>query len=235
MIILPAIDIKNGKCVRLKQGKFSEVKVYSEDVVKMAKKWSAKGCDYLHVVDLDGAKDGESKNFELINKIANEIDVPVQVGGGIRSQEIVDKFLNAGVNRVILGTIAIENIDFVKKMVEKYGDRIIISIDAKNGYVATKGWTEISKIKALDFINELKAVGIKTIVYTDILKDGMMNGPNFEIYEMLSKEIDINIIASGGISSVEDVKKIKGLGLYGCIVGKALYNGAVTLDELLEV
>jgi phosphoribosylformimino-5-aminoimidazole carboxamide ribotide isomerase len=235
MIIFPAIDIKDGKCVRLEQGKFHTVKVYGEDAAAMAEKWQRVGAEYLHVVDLDGAKEGVSKNINIIEDIVNFVDIPVQIGGGIRSLESIKKLIDIGVERVILGTIAFEDSEFVKRVVKDYGEKVIVSIDASNGFVATKGWIEVSDKSSLEFCKELEQIGVKTIVYTDIAKDGMMMGPNFEIYEKLQKYTNMNIIASGGISSLEDIKRIKEIGMYGCITGKALYSGAIKLEDALSL
>lgn len=235
MIIFPAIDMKDGKCVRLKQGMFDEVTVFGENPVEMAKKWEAKGGEFLHLVDLDGAKDGVPKNLEIIKEICKNINIPIQIGGGIRNKETVKLLLDAGVNRVILGTVAINNIELLKELVNEYKEKIVVSIDAKDGLVAVDGWVNVSKVKSIDLVKELETIGVKTIVYTDIAKDGMMAGPNFEIYETLKTSTSIDVIASGGVSSIEDIKKLKEMKMYGAIVGKALYTGAVELEKALEV
>lgn len=235
MIIFPAIDIKNGNCVRLKQGKFDELDVYFDDPVEVAKIWKEKGAKFIHIVDLDGAKDGKSKNYEIIKKIAEIINIPIQVGGGIRTEEAIKNLLNAGVNRVILGTAAVNDEQFLKNMVEKYGDQIVVSVDAKDGIVAIDGWVNLSEINSIEFIKTLDAMGVKTIVYTDIAKDGMMQGPNFKIYEKVSNISDINVIASGGVSNLEDLERLKEMDLYGAIIGKALYINKIKLEDALEV
>ncbi|MEF9952901.1 MAG: 1-(5-phosphoribosyl)-5-[(5-phosphoribosylamino)methylideneamino]imidazole-4-carboxamide isomerase [Clostridium sp.] len=231
MIIFPAIDIRGGQCVRLLQGDFDRETVYGNSPADMAKKWQNQGAKFIHVVDLDGAKEGEGRNFNAIKDAIKAVDIPVQVGGGIRSLEYVDQLIEAGAARVILGTIVIENRDIVVEAVKKHGDKIAVSLDAKNGYVATKGWTEVTDRLAKDVAKDLEEIGVKTIVYTDIAKDGMLVGPNFDETEELNKHVNINIIASGGVSSVEDVKKLTGMNVYGAIVGKALYDEKVSLSD----
>ncbi|MEG2893661.1 MAG: 1-(5-phosphoribosyl)-5-[(5-phosphoribosylamino)methylideneamino]imidazole-4-carboxamide isomerase [Clostridium sp.] len=231
MIIFPAIDIRGGQCVRLLQGDFDRETVYGNSPADMAKKWQNQGAKFIHVVDLDGAKEGEGRNYNAIKDAIKAVDIPVQVGGGIRSLEYVDQLIEAGAARVILGTIVIENRDIVVEAVKKHGDKIAVSLDAKNGYVATKGWTEVTDRLAKDVAKDLEEIGVKTIVYTDIAKDGMLVGPNFDETEELNKHVNINIIASGGVSSVEDVKKLTGMNVYGAIVGKALYDEKVSLSD----
>lgn len=234
MIIFPAIDIKNNKSVRLSQGDFNKINVYSNDPFNMAVKWKNQGGKFLHLVDLDGARNEEIINRESIEKIAKNIDLPIQVGGGIRSEKRVEELLKIGVQRVIVGTIAIENKELLKRLVSKYEDKIIVSIDAKNGKVALRGWEVISEVNSLELCKELEIIGVKTIVYTDISKDGMLQGPNFEIYEELSKKTSLNIIASGGITSIDDIKKLNEMDLYGAIIGKALYNENLKLKDVIE-
>ncbi|WP_427340135.1 1-(5-phosphoribosyl)-5-[(5-phosphoribosylamino)methylideneamino]imidazole-4-carboxamide isomerase [Caloranaerobacter sp. DY30410] len=234
MIIFPAIDIKDGKCVRLRQGRFDDVTIYSDNPVEIAKKWEKEGCQYLHLVDLDGAVNGIPNNIELIKEIVSSVSIPVQIGGGIRSRKIVDILLECGVERVIIGTLAVRNPELLEQLIRDYGNRIVVSIDANDGFVAVDGWINLSSINSIEFAKDLEKIGVKTIVYTDISKDGMMKGPNFKVYEELKKKVNINIIASGGISSAGDVKKLKEIGVYGCIVGKAIYSGAVKITELLK-
>ena len=198
------------------------------------KNGKSKVLTYIHVVDLDGAKTGNSLNREAIRAIAESVSIPVQVGGGIRTMEIIDAHIASGVSRVIIGTAAIQDQQFLKEAVEKYGDKIAVSIDARNGFVATDGWTETSDVKAVDLFNELEEIGVKTVVYTDILKDGMMQGPNFDELEMMNKASSIDIIASGGVSTEEDIVKLREMNLYGAIIGKALYEGKLSLEKLLE-
>lgn len=235
MIIFPAIDIKDGKCVRLKQGRFEDMDVYFDNPVEVAKKWESKGADFIHIVDLDGAKDGKSKNFEIIREIASTVNIPIQVGGGIRSEEAVRTLVEAGVNRVILGTAAVNDQELLKSLVEKYKEKIVVSIDAKDGVVAIDGWINLSDRKSTEFVKLLDQIGVKTIVYTDIAKDGMMEGPNFDMYKEVSEISGIDVIASGGVSTIADVKTLKDMDIYGAIIGKALYIDNIKLEEALEV
>ncbi len=234
MIIYPAIDLKDKSCVRLEQGVYEKMTVYEKDPVKVAKRWEAMGAQALHLVDLDGARDGERINEDVVKKIVENINIPVELGGGIRDQEGIEKILELGVSEVIVGTAAVKNPAWIKAMIEKYGKKIIVSIDASKGFLATDGWEEVSNTKAIDYIRELESYGLNRIVYTDIAKDGMLSGPNFEIYEELSKESSIEIIASGGVTTLEDVKRLKEMDLYGAIVGKALYDGKLDLEEVLK-
>jgi phosphoribosylformimino-5-aminoimidazole carboxamide ribotide isomerase len=233
MIIFPAIDIRGGKCVRLEQGKADKETVYGEDPVERARLWEDKGALFLHVVDLDGAFGGVRQNRDIIREIVDNVSIPVQLGGGIRKIEDIEDVLELGVSRVILGTSAVEEEGFLEEALEKYGDRIAVSIDAKNGYVALNGWTKITDVRANYFAKVLENMGLKTLIYTDISKDGMLQGPNFEELKALNESVNINIIASGGVSSTDDVKNLKGLKLYGAIVGKALYTGNIKLEEIL--
>ena len=234
MIIFPAIDILNGQCVRLIQGDYNKEKVYSNSPIHMAKKWEEKGAEYIHIVDLDGAKTGRSINQEIILEIAKTVQVPIQVGGGIRSIETIKDYLENGVSRVIIGTAAINNPDFLQEAVDKFQEKIAVSIDARGGYVATDGWTDTSDVKALDLVKKLENVGVKTIVYTDIAKDGMLQGPNLEEQKAMNEATTINVIASGGVTTKEDVENLRALNLYGVIIGKALYDGKLTLESILE-
>lgn len=233
MIIFPAIDILNGKCVRLIQGDYNREKVYSDSPVEMAKQWEEKGAEFIHIVDLDGAKSGKSINEAIILEIAKTVNVPVQVGGGIRSMQTVKTYLENGVNRVIIGTAAIQDEAFLKEAVETYGERIVVSLDAKNGYIATDGWTDTSDVKALDLVKKLENIGVKTIVYTDIAKDGMLQGPNLAEQKAINEATTMDVIASGGVATKEDVENLRRLGLYGVIIGKALYDGKLKLEELI--
>lgn len=234
MIIYPAIDIKDKSCVRLRQGSYDDVKVYERDPVKVAKTWESMGAEILHIVDLDGARDGIRINEDVIRKIIENVDIPVQVGGGIRDTAGVETYLNIGASHVIIGTAAIKNPPWLREMIDSYGDKIIVSIDARDGWIATDGWESISKKKASDYIKELKAYGLQRIVYTDIAKDGMLLGPNFKIYEELKDRVDIEVIASGGVTSIDDIRRLRELGLYGAIIGKALYDGKLDLREVLR-
>ncbi|MCG8541748.1 MAG: 1-(5-phosphoribosyl)-5-[(5-phosphoribosylamino)methylideneamino]imidazole-4-carboxamide isomerase [Clostridia bacterium] len=232
MIIFPAIDIRGGKCVRLYQGKFNRETIYDNNPIEIAKKWEKAGAQYLHVVDLDGALTGELVNKSLIDGMLNTVNIPIQVGGGIRTLERAEEILNLGVERVIVGTSAIKEEGFVKRLIDKFQEKVVVSIDAKDGYVCVDGWTNSSEIKAVDFARKLEETGVKNIVYTDIAKDGTMIGPNLYELRKLSESVGINIIASGGIGKKEDVKSLEKMNLYGAIIGKALYEGKINLEEL---
>lgn len=232
MILFPAIDIRNGKCVRLIQGDYDQEIVYGDSPTEMALLWEKQGAEFIHIVDLDGAKTGDSANQKAIQKVAGAVSVPIQVGGGIRSMEMIEKHIESGVDRVIIGTAAITNRSFLKEAVERYGDKIAVSIDARNGFVATDGWTETTDTKALDLLQELDEIGVKTVVYTDIFKDGMMQGPNFEELKAVHEASKIDVIASGGVTTEEDIAQLKEMNLYGAIIGKALYEGSLSLEKL---
>ncbi len=234
MIIFPAIDILDGQCVRLIQGDYNQEKVYSNSPIDMAKKWEAKGAEFIHIVDLDGAKTGDSINKKVIQDIAKTVSIPVQVGGGIRSLDIIATYLENGVDRVIIGTAAINDPDFLKAAVQKYGDKIAVSLDARNGYVATDGWTDTSNVAALDLVKELDKIGVKTIVYTDIAKDGMLQGPNLQEQQTINEATSMDVIASGGVTTKEDVENLQALEMYGTIIGKALYDGKLDFETLVE-
>ena len=235
MILFPAIDIKDNKCVRLTQGKFDKVVVYSDDPAEMAKKWETMGAEYLHVVDLDGAKNEGFQNRKSIEKIAKSVSIPMQTGGGIRSGERIKNLLDIGVDRVIAGTMAIENRDLLTELVKTYKDRIAVSIDALKGKVATRGWQTLENVDSIEICKVLESIGIKTIVYTDISRDGMLSGPNFDIYRELSEKTSINIIASGGVTTLEDIKELREMNLYGAIIGKALYDGRLDLKDAMQI
>lgn len=235
MIIFPAIDIRNGKCVRLIQGDYNQETIYGDSPAAMALEWQNQGATFIHVIDLDGAKSGVRQNIQAITEIVKSVSVPVQVGGGIRSLESVEAYLEAGVNRVILGTAVIQDKQLLKEVVEKYQEKIVVSIDARGYFVATDGWTETSNVNALELIKELEAIGVKTIVFTDIAKDGMLAGPNFAVLEEMNQTTVIDIIASGGVSTVQDVAKLTEMKMYGAIIGKALYEKNITLNEVLGV
>ncbi len=234
MIIYPAIDMKDQSCVRLQQGAYEKMTVYEKDPVKVAKRWESMGAEILHLVDLDGARSGHRVNEPVVRKMLENISIPVQLGGGIRDTEGVKKLLDMGVSQVIIGTVAVKKPDWIKEMIEKYGKRIIVSIDAINGLMATDGWESVSDVKAIDYIKELKSYGLNRIVYTDIEKDGMLVGPNFQIYEELTKEVPIEVIASGGVTTLDDIRRLKSMNLYGAIIGKALYDGKLDLEEVLK-
>jgi len=237
MILIPAIDIKGGKVVRLFQGKFSNVTEYADDPVKMAQKWESLGAKWLHLVDLDGAESGIIKSGADFFAIIKQIKIPVEVGGGIRSQEVIERLFTVGAARVILGTKAIEDPKFLKKMLDLYGERICVSLDCNNGFVAQRGWVSTTNIKATDLALELEAMGLKWMVYTDIARDGTLAGPNFDqLQTMLNTVKKINVIASGGIGRLEDVKKLSSMkGLAAAITGKAIYEGKLDFKEALRL
>ncbi|HLR10168.1 MAG TPA: 1-(5-phosphoribosyl)-5-[(5-phosphoribosylamino)methylideneamino]imidazole-4-carboxamide isomerase [Sporosarcina sp.] len=232
MIIFPAIDIRNGKCVRLIQGDYDREIIYGDAPTEMAKLWAQQEAEWLHIVDLDGARVGQGANQQAIEAIVQAVNIPVQVGGGIRSMDVIEQYIENGVERVIIGTAAITNRKLVEEAVARYGAKIAVSIDAKNGFVATDGWTETTKTSALTMLKELAEIGVQTFVYTDIAKDGMMQGPNFEELKAASIATNVDIIASGGVSTVQDVATLSEMHLYGAIVGKALYEENVTLAQL---
>ena len=237
MILIPAIDIKGGKVVRLFQGKFSEVTEYADDPLSMAIKWENLGAPWLHVVDLDGAKDGIMVNKETIIGIAKTLKIPVEVGGGIRNEETINVLIEAGVARVILGTRAIEDRAFLKKMLALHTAKICVSLDCSNGFVAQRGWVSTTEIKAIDLALELEALGLQWMVYTDIAKDGTLAGPNFEqLQTMINTVKRIKLIASGGIGTIEDVRKLAAMkGVAGAITGKAIYEGKLDFTEALKL
>lgn len=238
MIIFPAIDIRHGKCVRLTEGRFDKETIFGDCPADMAKKWAALGAAYLHVVDLDGALAGKSINLPAIQEIIEAVDIPVQLGGGIRSLENIDTMLNLGVSRVILGSIAVKNPELVKEACAKYGDKIIVGIDARDGIVAVEGWGISGGVEAEKLAQEMAKVGVKRIIYTDISRDGTLSGVNYEATANLARVSGIHIIASGGVSSIEDIKAVKSVeadGVEGVIVGKAIYTDSLDLVEALKV
>ena len=238
MIIFPAIDIKDGKVVRLFQGRFDQMTEYSDDPVATAKRWEDRGAEWLHVVDLDGALTGEMQNFDIITKIAREVEIPIQVGGGIRSKETIEKLFSDGVTRIVMGTKVIENRTFLMEVVHKWKERIIVSLDCSNGLLTQRGWTSMTNLKATVFAQEIENLGLHHLIYTDIAKDGVLQGPNFRGIEEILNSVSIPVIASGGISSLEDLKRLRALepkGLIGAITGKAIYEGKFDLKEAMNV
>lgn len=235
MIIYPAIDLFDGKAVRLFKGDFAQMTVYSENPPEIAEDFKNKGATHIHVVDLEGAKSGETPNFETIIAIKEKTNLFCEVGGGIRTMKTVDRYLSAGIDRVILGTAAVTEEGFVEECVQKYGDKIAVGIDIKDGFVAIKGWTEKSSLTAMDFVKKMESVGVKTLICTDISKDGAMQGTNHALYRELMENFNIQIIASGGVSSIDDVKRLSDANMYGAIIGKAYYTGAIDLAEAIEV
>ena len=235
MIILPAVDIIDGKAVRLLKGDYNEKTVYGDDPLKFAEKFKKAGANYIHIVDLEGAKSGGTPNFGTIKRIIEKSGLFCEIGGGIRDIETIEKYINAGASRVILGTAAAEKPEFLKEAVRKFGEKIAVGADLKDGYIAVKGWTQKTDITARKFFADLSRIGVKTVICTDISKDGAMQGTNVGLYKELSAEFDIDIIASGGVSTLEDVKALKDLGVCGAIIGKAYYSGAIKIEDALEV
>ncbi len=235
MRIYPAIDIQDGKCVRLFKGSFSDVTVYGDDPVEMAKKWESQGGEFLHVVDLDGARYGQGKNAELVRKICMALQIPVQTGGGIRTMEDIESRLSCGVSRVIIGTKAVRDEDFVKEAVERFGEKIVIGIDAKDGFAATEGWEEVSGFRAVELAKKMSALGVSGFVYTDIATDGTLAGPNVPAMREMAESVPANVIASGGIGSYEHIRALRPTGVEGVIVGRALYTGNVSLSEAIRI
>ena len=235
MLIFPAIDLFDGKAVRLFKGDYAQMTVYNENPLAVAEDFKRAGATCLHVVDLEGAKSGETPNIDTVTALSSVEGLFVEVGGGIRSMEVVDRYLTAGVDRVILGTAAVKDESFLREAVAKYGERIAVGVDIKDGFVAIKGWTEKSDLEAMAFCEKMQSIGVRTLICTDISKDGAMQGANHALYRELSERFGVQIIASGGVSSIEDVKKLAALGLYGAIIGKAYYTGAINLKEAIEV
>lgn len=234
MKIFPAIDLYDGKAVRLYKGDYDNMTVYSENPIEIARDFEKKGAKFVHLVDLEGAKDGTTPNLNIVKQIASETSLFTEIGGGIRSMETVDKYLQNGVDRVILGTAAVNDEAFLKQAIAKYGDRIAVGVDIKDGFVAIKGWLEKSEYDCYQFCEKMLSLGVKTLICTDISKDGAMQGTNRELYKELSEKFTINITASGGVSTIDDIKALRALDLYGAIIGKAYYIGAIDLKEALE-
>lgn len=235
MKIYPAIDLKDGKTVRLQQGEMDRVTEYG-DPLEIAQKWQEDGASYLHLVDLNAAFTGEFVNRNIVTKVVQSLKIPVQMGGGVRTREDIEIRLNeVGISRVVIGTAAIEDPDLVEWAVGRFGKRIAVGIDAKDGKVAVKGWADATDVDAVELAVSMKKLGVKNIIYTDIVRDGMMMGPNTEITEQIVKKTWINVIGSGGISTLDDIRAIRGTGACGCVIGKALYSNAFTLQEALAV
>lgn len=233
MIILPAIDLYDKKAVRLYQGDYRQMTVYSEDPPEIAADFQAAGAEWIHMVDLEGAKNGTTPNFPIVAKVA-ETGLHVEIGGGIRSEETIARYVDAGVARVILGTAALTDWPFLCRMVEKYGEKIAVGVDIRDGFVAIRGWTELSDMSCEAFFARLQDIGVKTVICTDISRDGAMQGTNRALYQDLSRKFSVDLVASGGVSTMEDVKKLREMNLYGAIIGKAYYTGAIDLRQALE-
>jgi len=238
MIIFPAIDIRGGKCVRLLKGDFNQETVFSDSPADMARKWQAQGAEYLHLVDLDGALAGSSQNLAAIKEILQVVDIPTELGGGIRSMEQIDQLLAMGITRVILGSVAVKNPDLVREACTKYGERIVVGIDAKDGIVAVEGWGESGNIGVVELAKKMKDAGVKTIIYTDISRDGTLSGVNVEATVKLAQESGVKIVASGGVKSLEDIKALKkqeAVGIEGVIAGKSIYMGTLDLAAAIKI
>lgn len=235
MLIYPAIDLFGGKAVRLFKGDYAQITVYSDDPVSVAEDFSAKGAERIHLVDLEGAKSGSTPNLDTIVKIKNTVGLFCEVGGGIRSMEVIDRYISSGIDRVILGTAAVTEPGFVEAAAAKYGEKIAVGVDIKDGFVAVKGWTETTGLEAFAFCKKMQDIGVSTVICTDISRDGAMKGTNRELYKAMSETLSMNIIASGGVSSIDDVKALAAMNIHGAIVGKAYYTGAIDLKEAVEV
>lgn len=235
MLILPAIDLYDKKAVRLYKGDYEQMTVYSDNPLEIAKDFEKKGATFVHLVDLEGAKNGTTPNIDIVRKIADYTSLDIEIGGGIRDEETVKKYLDLGVTRVILGTAAVTDSEFLERVTAKYKSSVAVGVDLKDGYVAIKGWTEKSQKTADEFFSYLSSIGVKTVICTDISKDGAMEGTNRSLYKELSEKYSMDIVASGGVSSLEDIEALKEMNLYGAILGKAYYIGAVDLREAIEV
>ena len=235
MILYPAIDLVGGKAVRLYKGDYAQMTVYSDDPLSVAKEFQKAGAKRMHLVDLEAAKSGIPANAATIRAIAENTDLFLEVGGGIRNMEILETYLSLGVDRAILGTAAVTDPQFLEEAVKKYGDKVAVGVDLKDGFVAIKGWTETSELTAEAFFEKMQTLGVKTVICTDISRDGAMKGTNRDLYKALSEKFSIDLIASGGVSTIEDIRALKEMGLHGAIIGKAYYTGAIDLKEALEV
>lgn len=235
MILFPAIDILDGKAVRLLKGDYNQVTVYSERPWEFAQDFVSKGCSAIHIVDLDGAKTGDTVNIKTVERIAQTKGLYSEIGGGIRSMETVERYLEAGISRVILGTAALKDPAFLKEAIRKYDDRIAVGVDLKDGYVSVKGWIETSDKEGFEFMKELEDIGVSAVIVTDISRDGAMKGTNLELYRRISTETGMKVTASGGISTLDDLKALRAMDIYGAIIGKAYYTGAIRLEDALEV
>ncbi|MBR6764915.1 MAG: 1-(5-phosphoribosyl)-5-[Clostridia bacterium] len=235
MLIFPAIDLFEGKAVRLYKGKYEEMTVYSERPWEIALDFKNSGAEYIHIVDLEGAKNGDTPNIETVKRIVKESGLKAEIGGGVRSMETIKKYLDAGIMRVILGTAAVKDRGFLLEAVKTYGERVAVGADILNGSIAIKGWTETADITTDDFFSDLEKIGVKTVICTDISKDGTMLGTNRQLYKELSSRYGVNIVASGGVNSIDDIIALNDMNLYGAIIGKAYYTGAIDIKKALEV
>lgn len=235
MIVIPAIDLLNGQCVRLYQGDFNQTEQVADDPFNQLERFIEDGAEIVHIVDLDGARDQTKRQYELIQQLCEKSTVPIQVGGGIRSLETVDQLIEAGASRLVIGTAALDDLDFLKQAIEKYPDEIVVGIDAKNEKVATHGWETVSSIDYIEFAQEIEGLGVKTIVFTDISKDGTMSGPNLDQLNRINQAVKCKIVASGGISQYDDLKAVAEIGIEEAIVGKAIYQNKITLKQAREL
>jgi len=235
MLILPAIDIRDGKCVRLQQGDYDQETIYADSPVEMAKHWEQQGAEFLHIVDLDGAKEGVPTNFSIVSKIVANVKIPIELGGGVRNQETIQRYLDSGVNRLIIGTLALKEVDWFREMCQQFPQKLVLGIDGRNGLVATEGWLETSQTLAIDLAKKFADLPLAALVYTDIAKDGMLQGPNIEEMEAMRRTVSIPLIVSGGIASLDDVRHLASRNFYACIIGKALYENKFRLAEALSI
>lgn len=235
MIVFPAIDLYDKKAVRLYKGDYENMTIYSENPIEIARDFEEKGATWIHMVDLEGAKEGTTPNIEIVKQVVRETDLSVEIGGGIRSMETAEAYFQAGVSRIILGTAAVDNEDFLKEAVARYGKGIAVGADVKDGQVAIKGWLEKSQYSLESFMEKMQALGVETVICTDISRDGAMKGTNLKLYKELSEKFSKNIVASGGVSSMEDIVALREMNLYGAIIGKAYYTGAIDLRKAIEV
>ncbi len=234
MIIYPAIDLFDGKAVRLFKGDYAQMTVYSKNPVSVAEDFKAQGAERVHLVDLEGAKSGTTPNLKTVLEIKEKTGLFCEIGGGVRSMDVVSRFIDAGIDRVILGTAAVTEPGFAAQAAEKYGEKIAVGVDIRDGFVAVRGWTEKTSLNAFDFCKKMQGLGIKTLICTDISRDGAMKGANHELYKKLSEELSMDIIASGGVSGMDDVKALRALNIHGAIIGKAYYTKAISLKEAIE-
>lgn len=235
MIVFPAIDLYDKKAVRLYKGDYGNMTIYSENPIEIARDFEEKGATWIHMVDLEGAKEGTTPNLEIVKQVIRETDLSVEIGGGIRSMEVAEAYFKAGVNRIILGTAAVDDEDFLKAAVNRYGKGIAVGADVRDGQVAIKGWLEKSQYSLESFMEKMQALGVETVICTDISRDGAMKGTNLKLYKELSEKFSMNIVASGGVSSMEDIVALREMNLYGAIIGKAYYTGNIDLKKAIEV
>jgi len=234
MQIIPAIDIKNGKCVRLFQGDYDKETIYSSNPIEMALNWKNQGAKIIHIVDLDGAKSGKSKITKIVQKIINDVRIPVEIGGGIRNLITMKRLFNIGVTRIILGTVTLEKINLLKKLIDLYGDKVIVSVDVNNGMLMKKGWLEVSNFSLIPIIKQIEKVGVKTVIFTDITRDGTLTEPNYKNITLIRKNTKMKLIIAGGISSINQIKKLQRIKVDGVIIGKALYEEKINLKEVIK-